>query len=88
VFVGSVRLGVWGVFLVVCVSVSGVLFSVGVCVCVCDLLNSLSEGAVGVCVCACVCDLLNSLPEGIHLSLPTFPLTNVPFPLPTLRRLG
>jgi len=34
VFVGSVRLGVWGVALVVCVyvSVSGVLFSVGVCV--------------------------------------------------------
>jgi len=40
VFVGGVRLGVWGVVLVVCVcvSVSGVLFSVGVCVCVCDLL--------------------------------------------------
>ena len=39
-FVGGVRLGVWGVVLVVCVcvSVSGVLFSVGVCVCVCDLL--------------------------------------------------
>jgi len=38
VFVGGVRLGVWGVVLVVCVcvSVSGVLFSVGVCVC--DLL--------------------------------------------------
>jgi len=36
--VGGVRLGVWGVVLVVCVcvsvSVSGVLFSVGVCVCV------------------------------------------------------
>jgi len=34
VFVGGVRLGVWGVVLVVCVcvSVSGVLFSVGVCV--------------------------------------------------------
>jgi len=34
VFVGGVRLGVWGVLLVmcVCVSVSGVLFSVGVCV--------------------------------------------------------
>ena len=34
-FVGSVQLGVWGVVLVVCVceSVSGVLFSVGVCVC-------------------------------------------------------
>ena len=29
-------MGVWGVVLVVCVSVSGVLFSVGVCVC--DLL--------------------------------------------------
>jgi len=29
---GGVRLGVWGVVLVVCVSVSGVLFSVGVCV--------------------------------------------------------
>jgi len=38
VFVGGVRLEVWGVFLVVsvCVLVSGVLFSVGVCVC--DLL--------------------------------------------------
>jgi len=35
VFVGGVRLSVW-VVLVVCVSVSGVLFSVGVCVC--DLL--------------------------------------------------
>jgi len=41
---GGVRLGVWGVVLVmcvcVCVSASGVLFSVGVCVCVCvcDLL--------------------------------------------------
>jgi len=34
VFVGGVRLGVWAVVLVVCVSVSGVLFSVGVCVCV------------------------------------------------------
>ena len=34
---GVVRLGVWGVVLVVCmcVSVSGVLLSVGVCVCVC-----------------------------------------------------
>jgi len=33
---GDVRLGVWGVVLVVCVSVSmsGLLFSVGVCVCV------------------------------------------------------
>jgi len=43
VFVGGVRLGVWGVVLVacVCVSVSGVLFSVGVCVCVCDLLIGL-----------------------------------------------
>jgi len=28
----------------VCVSVSGVLFSVGVCVCVCDLLICLQEG--------------------------------------------
>jgi len=38
VIVGGVRLGVWGVVLVVCVcvSVSRVLFSVGVCVC--DLL--------------------------------------------------
>jgi len=38
--VGGVRSGVWGVVLVVCVrvSVSGVLFSVGLCVCVCDLL--------------------------------------------------
>jgi len=35
---GGVCVGVWGVALVVCVSVSGVLFSVGVCVCVCDLL--------------------------------------------------
>jgi len=35
VFVEGVRLGVWGVVLVVCVCV-GVLFSVGVCVC--DLL--------------------------------------------------
>jgi len=36
VFVGGVRLGVWGVVLVVCVCVyvSGVLFSGGVCVCV------------------------------------------------------
>jgi len=36
VFVGGLRLGVWGVVLAVCVcvSVSGVLFSVGVCVCV------------------------------------------------------
>jgi len=34
VFVGGVHLGVWGVVLVVCVSVSGVWFSVGVCVCV------------------------------------------------------
>ena len=33
VFVGGVRLGVWGVVLVVCVCV-GVLFSVGVRVCV------------------------------------------------------
>ena len=33
-FVGGVRLGVWGVFLsCACVSVSGVLFSVGVRVC-------------------------------------------------------
>ena len=34
-FVGGVRLGVWGVVLVVCVcvSMSGVLFVVGVCVC-------------------------------------------------------
>ena len=39
-FVGGVRLGVWGVVLVVCVCVTvlAVLFSVGVCVCVCDLL--------------------------------------------------
>ena len=28
-----------------CVSVSGVLFSVGVCVCVCDLLIFLPDGA-------------------------------------------
>jgi len=36
VFVGGVRLGSWSVVLVVCVcvSVSGVLFSVGVCMCV------------------------------------------------------
>jgi len=34
VFVGGVRLGGWGIFIAVCVcvSVSGVLFSVGVCV--------------------------------------------------------
>ena len=36
--------GVWGVVLVVCVSVSGVVFSVGVCVCVCDLLIFLPVG--------------------------------------------
>ena len=70
-FLGGVRLGVWGVVLVVCVyvSVSGVLFSVGVCVC--DLLICLHDAAkVGRCrVCVsvsgvlfsvgvCVCDLL------------------------------
>jgi len=38
VFVEGVRLGVWVVVLVVCVSVSGVLFSVGGWVGVCDLL--------------------------------------------------
>jgi len=43
VFVEGVRLGVWGVVLVVCVcvSVSGMLFSVGVCVR--DLLIFLPE---------------------------------------------
>ena len=40
-FVGGVRLGVWNVVLVVCVSVSGVVFSVGVCV---DLLIFLQVG--------------------------------------------
>ena len=41
---GDVRLGVWGVVLVVCVcvSVSGVLFSVGVCVCVCVCVTCFS----------------------------------------------
>jgi len=48
-------LGVWGVVLVVCVCVSGVLFSVGVCgVCVCDLLIFLPEPLTH-CVCVCVC---------------------------------
>ena len=37
-FVGGVRLGVWGVVLVVCACVGGVVLSVCVCVCVCDLL--------------------------------------------------
>ena len=40
-FVGCVRLRVWGIVLVVCVSVSEVLFSVGFCVC--DLLIFLQE---------------------------------------------
>ena len=35
-------LGVWGVVLVVCVSVSGVLFPVGVCVC--DLFLFFTDG--------------------------------------------
>jgi len=43
VLVGGVGVGVWGVVLVVCVCVSGVLFSVGVCVC--DLLNFLHRMA-------------------------------------------
>jgi len=48
VFVGSVRLGV-GVLFLLCVCVSGVLFSVGmcVCVCVCDLLSFLQERGWG-----------------------------------------
>ena len=50
-FVGGVRLGVWVVVLVGCVcrsvSVSGVLFSVGVCVCVCDLLICLRIPHIG-----------------------------------------
>ena len=33
-FVGGVRLGVWGVVLVVLCGCVGVVFSVGVCVCV------------------------------------------------------
>jgi len=45
VFVGGVRLGCWGVVLVVCVCV-GVGGGVVLCRCVC------------VCVCVCVCDLL------------------------------
>jgi len=44
-----------GVVLVVCVSVSGVLFSVGVCVC--DLLIFLHEWFV-LLSCACACDVL------------------------------
>jgi len=44
VFVGGVRLGAWGGVLVVCVSVSGVLFSVGVCVC--DLLIFLADASL------------------------------------------
>jgi len=45
--VGGVRLGGWDVVLVVCVcvSVSGMLFSVGVCVC--DRLIFLPEARVG-----------------------------------------
>ena len=35
-FVGGVRLGVWGVVLVVCVCVG--VGGVGLCLCVCDLL--------------------------------------------------
>jgi len=55
VFVGGgVRLGVWGVVLVVsvCVCVWGVVFSLSVCVC----------------VCVCVCDLLIFLhPQGVYI---------------------
>ena len=46
-FVGSVRLGVWGVILVVCV-----------CVCV-----GVGGGVRCRCVCVCVCDLLIFLTE-------------------------
>ena len=44
-FVGGVRLGVWGVVLVVCVcvGVGGVVLCR--CVCVCDLLICLGEDA-------------------------------------------
>ena len=42
--VKGVRLRVWGVVLVVCVSVSGKLFSVGVSVC--DLSSYLLDGNV------------------------------------------
>jgi len=50
VFVGGVRLGVWGVVLFVCacVSVSGCCsLSVCVCVCVCDLLIFLHDRVDG-----------------------------------------
>ena len=45
VFVGGVRLGVWGVVLVVCVSVGvgAVVRCWCVCVCVCDLLILLHD---------------------------------------------
>jgi len=78
--------GVWGVVLVVrvCVSVSGVMFSVGVCgvlflSCVC-----VRVGGVVLSVCVCVCDLLISshtpapLRSQVHNSLqrvnPTQPM--------------
>jgi len=43
VFVGGVRLGCCSRRVRVRVSLSGVLFSVGVCVCVCDLLIVLQK---------------------------------------------